>query len=330
MTRKILLATLGEAPAVITEAIDLLTEQGARPDGVLLLHTEDPDVRESLELLLQHLPAHCGISDVRPVSVGSYGDIDSTEAAVGFMQIACAQLKTYREHRLFVSIAGGRKAMSALLALATQFYGAERLFHIWVPPWLEEAGRISSLRGRPEELVQKHLHPPLDAPERDRPKLIDLPFIALFPMLADIREALSGRSSPTPKIRPMLLRAGLLDADGRPTPLGQRVAEILELVETLPPARQREPEIRIPEHHYKGRLESFARNLVAYAPYITRVEGEPWRQGQPSIHIQPPNSLIIGVRLHTDILFRFRVTTTAHTQGELEAARQHLERYLQR
>lgn len=42
MPKKILIATLGTSPAVITEAIDLLTEQNLRPDGVQLLVTHYP------------------------------------------------------------------------------------------------------------------------------------------------------------------------------------------------------------------------------------------------------------------------------------------------
>ncbi len=331
MSRKFLLATLGESPAVITEAVDLLTEQGVRPDGVILLHTEDPDVKASLELLLLHLPAHCRISDVRPVSVGSYGDIDSVEAVVEFMQTVCTQLKAYREHRLFVSITGGRKAMSALLTLATQFYGAERLFYIWVPIWMEEEGKISNLRNLGEDMLIECLHPRLDVSESDRPKLIDFPFISIFSMLTDILDALAGQNLPPKEIRNFLESAGLLSRDGEITALGKRVLEILEQIEMLPPARQEEPELHIPsDHHYAKRLNDFARRMINFAPYILRVTGMPWSRGQPGVHAQPPNELIVGVPLGTDILFRLQVVTTARTSGELEAARRHLERYILR
>ena len=253
------MATLGTSPAVITEAVDLLAEQGDRPDGILLFHTEDPDVRESVELLQKHLPQHCGIKWIIPIPVGSYGDIDSTEAAVEFMEVACAQLRAYRDaHWLFVNIAGGRKAMSALLVLTVQFYGAERLFHIWVPPWLEAEGEIAELRNLPESVILERLHPPLNRPPMDRPRLVDLPFISLFPMLSDIRDALEGKALASKEVKPFLVRVGLLTSQGTPTSLGERVATILGHVEALPPARQEEPQVHIPPHHHKDRLERFA------------------------------------------------------------------------
>lgn len=331
MARKLLVATLGTSPAVITEAVDLLAEQGDRPDGVLLFYTEDPDVKESLALLSRHLPQHCHISWLVPVSVGSHRDIDSAEAAVEFMQVACAQIRAYRgEHRLFANIAGGRKAMSALLALAVQFYGAERLFHIWVPPWLEDEGEITALRNLPEPVITERLHPPLDRPPAERPWLVDLPFIALFPMLPDIRDALEGKAPATREVKQFLVRAGLLSPEGTPTSLGQRVATVLSEVEALPPARQQEPRIHIPRHRYQDRLERFARELIGYAPFVVEVRGEEWRQGQPGVRSQPPNELSVGVRLRTDTLFRLRLITTARTPGELEAARRHVERYIRR
>ncbi len=331
MSKKLLIATLGTAPPVITEAIDLLNEQGLRPDGVVLLYTEDPDVHTSLSLLNQHLPEHCGISWVVPVPVGTHGDIDSTDAAVEFMRIACTQLRTYRnDYRLFVNIAGGRKAMSALLALAVQFYGAERLFHVWVPPWLEQEGEIGQLRNLTPEQINERLHPPVNRAPQDRPRLVDLPFIALFPMLPDIREALAGKGPPAKDVKSILVGAGLLARDGTPTPLGERVAAILDLVEALPPARQKEPEVHIPPHHYKDRLERFARELVGYAPFVVEARGEQWGQGEPGVHAQPPRDLVVRARLGTDIRFQLRLVTTATTSGELEAARRHVERYVQR
>ena len=334
MNKKLLIATLGTSPAVITEAIDLLDEQKVRPEGVILFYTDDHDVKESLNLLSQHLPTHCGITDIRPVPVGAFGDIDSSEAAVEFMQEACRILKAYRDNgdRLFVSIAGGRKAMSSLLALAVQFYGAERLFHIWVPPWLEEEGEIPKLRNLQSEQLNESLHPPLKGvPDSDRPRIVDLPFIGLFPLLGDILSTLKGQITPAKNLKRMLVANGLLDEDtGKPTSLGQKVAAILENVEGLPPARQAECKIHIGKHHYRDKLERFALELSSHFTFITEIQSDEWRQGTEGIKAEPPNVLVVGARLGTDILFRFRLTTTASTEGQLEAARQAVERYVPR
>ncbi|MBC7226534.1 MAG: CRISPR-associated protein Csx14 [Thermoflexales bacterium] len=334
---KLLIATLGIVPAVITEAIDLLDKQGSRPDGVVLFVTQDPDVRDSLDLLLRHLPAHDHITRIEPVHIGAYGDIADSGAAVEFMQEACRVLKTYRDNgdRLFVCIAGGRKAMSALLALAVQFYGAERLFHIWVPPWIEEEGEITKMPSLPpedDEEVTKKLHPALYREPKDHPRIVDLPFIGLFPLLGDILSALRGQVVPEKALKQMLVANGLLNPNGTPTPLGQSVAAILESVEDLPPARQEECKIHIGKHHYRDKLESFAQELAGRFPYVTEIQSDEWRQGSEQVKAEPPNVLIVGTHLKgvDDILFRFRLTTTATTEGQLEAARKDIERNILR
>ncbi len=174
MKKRLLIATLGTSPAVITEAIDLLSEQNQRPDRICLIKTKDPDVNRSYELLSKHIPVHCGIELEEPVEIQSYEDIGSSEIAIEFMKRACHVLKTYRtNYECYVCIAGGRKVMSALLALAVKLYGAERLFHIWAPPSFENDSDIRILRGCPEEMQKKLLHPRLEGP--DRPRIVDLP-----------------------------------------------------------------------------------------------------------------------------------------------------------
>jgi len=333
MSNKLLIATLGDSPAVVTEAIDLLTEQNCRPDGVILLRTEDTDVRDAYELLANHLPQHDGLTWVISVPIGQYEDVDTPEAAVEFMQEACRILKTHRDagHRLFVSIAGGRKAMSALLALAVQFYGAERLFHIWVPPWLEEAGKIARLRNLPEEDRIQRLHLPLDT--EDRPRLVDLPFIGLFPWLEDIQQALKEEKRGSTLERPLktLLQANnLLDSQGRPTDLGRRILAILEAVEGLPPARQEECEIAIAKHHHRDRLERFAWELCGRFPFITQIQSGEWGSGEAKVKAEPPNRLRVFEPLGLDFSLQLILETTAATPGQLEAAKRAVERYLER
>ncbi|MGQ9715863.1 MAG: CRISPR-associated protein Csx14 [Anaerolineae bacterium] len=332
MPKKLLIAALGTAPAVITEAIDLLDEQGVRPDGVILLMTKDHDVQESFNLLAQHLPDHDKITRIEPVPVAAYTDITTSEAAVEFMQEACRILKTYRDNgdRLFVSIAGGRKVMSSLLALAVQFYGTERLFHIWVPPWIEENGEIAKLRHLPEAQITERLHPPLDMSADDRPRIVDLPFIGLFPLLGDILAALKGEAIPSREVKQVLLANGLLTSQGEPTELGKTVASVLENVEGLPPARQAECTIHIGKHHHREKLERFAQELSGRFPFVTEIRSDEWRQGNEQVKTEPPNVVVVGTKLGTDILFRLQLVTTATTSGQLEAARRVVEKHILR
>jgi CRISPR-associated protein Csx14 len=331
MSKKLLIATLGTTPADVTEAVDLLAEQNCRPDGVILLRTEDPDVREAYELLASHLPQRDNLTWVDSVSIGQYGDVDTPEAAVEFMQEACRILKSYRDAgcRLFVSIAGGRKAMSALLALAVQFYGAERLFHIWAPPWLEAEGEIVQLRNLPEDVRIQKLHPPLNTMNaEDRPHLVDLPFIGLFPWLEDIRDALKG-NPPDRSLKTLLQANNLLDSQARPTELGIAILNILENVEGLPPARQDPCKIAIANHHYRDRLERFARDLCDRFSFITQIQSGEWRSGGAKVKAEPPNRLLVFEHLGTDFSVQLILETTATTSGQLEAAKRAVERYLE-
>jgi CRISPR-associated protein Csx14 len=276
MSKKLLIATLGTSPAVITEAIDLLAAEHIPLDGVKLLRTQDNDVEHAFNLLAEHLPVHDKISWIEPVLISAYEDVDKPESAVEFMQQACQTLKTYRdaEYELYVSIAGGRKAMSALLALAVQFYGAKRLFHVWAPPLIEEEGEIHKLRNLrdyPDRLNEK-LHPPLNVAESDRPRLVDLPFIGLFSLLPDVLKGLR-RENVDRLVRDFLISGGLLTTQGESTALGESVKRILEGVEGLPPARPSECVIQKFQHHYQRELNNFAQQLSARFPFVSEIRG---------------------------------------------------------
>lgn len=174
MKKRLLIATLGTSPAVVTEAIDLLSEQGQRPDRVCIIKTKGSDVQKSYDLLRHHVTILGGIEFLEPLEIKSFEDIDTSEIAVEFMNHACQILRTYKgDYERYVCIAGGRKVMSALLAVAVKLYGAERLFHIWAPLSLEEDSDIRILRRCSDEIVSKRLHPKLEGP--DRPHIVDLP-----------------------------------------------------------------------------------------------------------------------------------------------------------
>ena len=78
--KKVLLATLGETPVVVTEAIDHLKEDGIRIDNVVILTTRDTDAQDSLALLSEHIPAYCRTkcSSTMPISWTFY-DVDTDQ-----------------------------------------------------------------------------------------------------------------------------------------------------------------------------------------------------------------------------------------------------------
>lgn len=337
MPKKILVATLGTTPAVITEAIDLLDEKGLRPDGVWVFTTEDRDVRDSHNLLKKHVGEYYGITWFEDFPVGAYGDVDTSDAALEFMKTACGALKNCRSagYRSYVCIAGGRKAMSALLGLAVQFYGAERLFHIWVPPWVEEKGGIDNLRRFQEypDVLNELLHYRNGAPD-DRPRLIDLPFLGLFPLLPDILSFLGGvKTERLGSVGELLKNNGLLDAEGKITDLGLMVRDILEEIESIPPPCSHPPVKHIDQKEPKSKvfLEEWAERLVGLCPFICRVHDIAWRQGGEKVVSVLPNKLRVFLRLRgRDFSVGLELETTARSAGQLEAARRAVERCLER
>lgn len=336
MTKKLLVSTLGTSPAVVTEALDLLGEEHLKMDGVILLTTQDPEVAESYDLLNQHLRDYYEMTQVEPrVAEGVYGDINSEAEAVAFMSEACHTLKTCRDdgYEIYACIAGGRKAMSALLALAVQFYGARRLFHIWAPIWLELDGEINELRKKRLDLVglTKALHPTLkECSPDERPQLVKLPFFGLFSLLPEILGALQGQTTTIQRdLKSLLIENGLLTSQGELTELGKLVGGILEKVEGLPPVRQQEGEIRLsPGHHNNNEREILAKKILQRFSFVTRADGI---RGESQNSIQPKgiNQIILFKRCRTDEALGLRLTTTATTEGQQQAALKAIERWLE-
>jgi len=328
--KKVLLATLGEAPAVVTEAIDRLQTDGVSIDIVVLLTTKDIYAQDAVSLLGEHLPAHYGgkVTLHGARILGTFYDVDSDTAALEFMNQACAALRDYRKKgwEVYVCIAGGRKAMSALLTLAVQFYGAKRLFHVLVEdPLLEEEGHILKLRNKSPEERNQALHPPVE-----QIKLVNLPFIGLFPLLWDIISGLKDRSVRS-EVRELLEQNGLITA-GTLTPLGQMVSEVLERVEALPEPRQGDCDASLAkkEPGEAQATKEWANRLANRFLFIERIEDIGWREGQPKVRAEPPNTLVVFLPGRKVRGIGFRLTTTAQTPGQLERARQEVERWIEK
>lgn len=327
MKKNLLIATLGTSPAVITEAIDLLSVQGQSPDSICLIKTQDSDINESYQLLLEHIPSKYGINSIFSLDIKRFGDVDSNEAAIEFMQTACYFMKDKRKnYNYYVCIAGGRKAMSALLSLAVQFYGAKRLFHVWAPASIEEKGEIDMLLKYPHK-QDEWLHPNLDPSNGDCPRLVDLPFIGLFPLLPRIIAAVQKPASDK-EISELLKLNGVLGNDGKVTDFGEKVVDIIKTVETLPPARQQECKIHDFKHHFKEDLKKLSQDLERSFPFITEILGTEWSSGDAKVKSVSPNKLEINIPNGKNVRLGLQLVTTASTSGELEAALKNIEKYV--
>lgn len=328
----ILVATLGTSPGVITEAMDLLIEEGCRPDGVILIKTQNDKVKQSYDLLSQHIPSYYEMNWIDAVDIENYGDdIDTTEASKEFMLKACLILKNYRKKgiKCYVCIAGGRKTMSALLAQAVQFYGAERLFHIWAPKGIEDTGEIQKIRRPLDEDGIKGLHPNKNESieECDRPKIVDLPFLGIFPLLPKIIAALDGAAYDS-DIKIMLISSGLLDESGKATDLGKHLKNMVESVERLPPPSEKKCVLKISAHNYKDRLDDMAYRLRNKFVFLEEIRSIEWDQGKNKVAAEKPDKLYVMWTEGRRVRLGLQLTTTATTQGQLEAARKLVDEYL--
>jgi len=327
--KKILLATLGETPVVVTEAIDHLKEDGIRIDYVVILTTRDTDAQDSLALLSEHIPTYYGgqvfLFDARVMD--TFYDVDTDQAALEFMAQACSALRDYRKKKweIYASIAGGRKVMSALLALAVQFYGANMLFHVLISdPKIEEEGRISKLKNKPREEQNRIFHPQID-----KVKIVRMPFVGLFPLLSDLIDGLNGKSD-HPEIKGLLEQNGLWEK-GQLTELGRRVLAILENVEALPPPRQSEECEKSLAHKEPKEFKAtrdWADKICRRFLFVERIEDIGWSQGESKVRQELPNRLIVYLPGRQISGIGFRLTTTAQTDGQLKRATQEVERWI--
>ncbi len=191
MTEKkgsVLIASLGDSPGVVTSAIDTL---GLAINKVITISTQGSKtctkdrkgtVSKSpggfVELLINEFENYPEYNEIEYIydCIGS-SEIENKSECNEFLTTAAKYIKEYQEegYDVYVCIAGGRKSMSALLAIAGQFYGAEDIFHIAITKcderkYIETNGSsLSLLRGGNRN---KLLHP-------ESAEIVSLPFCNL-------------------------------------------------------------------------------------------------------------------------------------------------------
>jgi CRISPR-associated Csx14 family protein len=130
--KHILIASLGESPVVVSSMYyKLLKEQSPiKIDRTIILYPEDDEeVLAAYNLIRDHLSDKCEV-----VSEGlPFKDVDSWLNASRFLQRLYKQLRAAQGEgaRVYLSLAGGRKSMAALMAwVAPLFPCVQHLYHI--------------------------------------------------------------------------------------------------------------------------------------------------------------------------------------------------------
>lgn len=338
MIRHILVASLGESPAVVTETIDAIERsENIEISEVVTVGTSDYNVNRGQELLAEHVYEHYSRRiKYLPLQVYS-SHVDDETSNIEFFGLVAQQLRNYRKQpntRTYVSIAGGRKTMSALMALAAQIYGAVGLYHIVVTDEanleydLEAKGQIERLARLPSGDRSRVLHP-----EPEEIRLVKLPIIGLFPLLNDLIDGLSGNET-NQSIEALLLSSGLLEkqANGRiqVTASGTILREVLEDIESLPEPCALAPyekTVQLHDHHGKRELQPLAdkMRLFSFSSRINSTEFNSQFDRARAVRTSSGRLLIDKSEAFDEILltlvdsqkgYRLSVRTTAKTTAQ--------------
>jgi CRISPR-associated Csx14 family protein len=171
----VLVATLGESPVVVSAMINVLRDQeNIALDKVQILYPDEPNERWigiGYELLEEHLQERLA---VEPLPL-PFDDARTEEHSLMFMRLLSDYLQAYESagDTVYLSIAGGRKHTSALMAILPQFFPCVRgLYHLHdlgannarLQRTIEQLDRLQATNR------QRYLDPPAE-----RFRLVELP-----------------------------------------------------------------------------------------------------------------------------------------------------------
>lgn len=339
----VLIISLGRSPAVVPETLDALSETNIYIKRTYLVTTGDETIVNCcIPLLVRDFKLHYeprGM-ELRPHScMLSKDDIHDEQDNLELMLRVGAIFKQEKQSNIYISMAGGRKTMSAAMALLAQIYGARAITHVLVPPELEREGNIHAIKERFEGETEAEIRPELEKILHPRDKrLIFFPVIGISWMLDDMITALKGKDNRNPEIdrgeiRPsvasILQENGLLDEQGKTTQLGEELLKLLDDIEKIPEPFFEEPRIQFKtdEHAHAPRgYKKFVQKLQK-VNFIKAIRGIKFVHS-PKTRINQLNSegTIQCQYSDGDKAYVMEVETTARTRGEVEMVRLFMER----
>ncbi len=195
----VLVASLGRSPGVVTGTVDALIDEGKRPRRVYIAATSDPLIwGKCVPLLEKEFSKR--YSDIKLETEHiciRRNDIYDEQDNAEFMRKVAVVVgrECSRGNDVYLSLAGGRKTMSAAMVLIGQLYGARAILHLLVDPELEKNGEIRKLNELPEDERELVLHPPAE-----RRRLIEFPIFAIPWKINEMVDALKQGSSSDPRL----------------------------------------------------------------------------------------------------------------------------------
>ena len=321
--KNVLLSSLGLSPAVVTETIDALRNTGLQINTVVLLSTSNERIIDTYVPLLHDdfIDTYQGKIELIPAPIAS-DDIWTAQDNLDFIKLATTFLNTYRKggDNVYVSIAGGRKTMSAAMAIIAQLFGAKGLYHVLVPEEIERKRLdYEELKNSPQAR-REAFHPDVSLME-----LVLIPVVGLFPYMSQITSILQGESTNAQTSVADLLRENeLIDSEGKPTQAGTDLLAILSDVEIAPEASATPPikkEVHIPNHNIskvdRKKIQTIA-DRMCYSSFVNRIATTDWNsQTNQQYRVNDDHSITFFIR-KTSKGLTLKVFTTATTRAQTE------------
>ena len=131
MAKNVLIATLGESPIIVTSMVKALqVKKGVRIDQLHVIHPQSEKLIDlGYDIVEEHLEGQCVVVSC-PLP---FPDTSSHETSMEFLQNLSGLIQSHEHegNNVYLSLAGGRKNMSALMAVTCQFFKCVRgLYHI--------------------------------------------------------------------------------------------------------------------------------------------------------------------------------------------------------
>lgn len=168
----VLVASLGESPVVVTAMYDLLNEK-INVDKVMVLRPDGDDVLLGYELIKEGLQGKCTL-DYVPLS---FVDANGEGESYLFLRTLFQHLAMYQKNgdTVYLSLAGGRKNMSALIALVVPFFPCvKKLYQVLDADEHKLGHRFKSIEELiylPDTVQKTALFPP-----HEKLILVDIPY----------------------------------------------------------------------------------------------------------------------------------------------------------
>jgi CRISPR-associated Csx14 family protein len=130
----VLIASLGESPVVVTAMYDLLTTEEKQLelghiDQVVVLHPQKGSIPLGYTLIEDALAGRC---DVQPCGL-AFDDPNNIDESITFLRTLVQLVFSHQKagDTVYLSLAGGRKNMSALMALIVPLFSCvKKLYHV--------------------------------------------------------------------------------------------------------------------------------------------------------------------------------------------------------